>query len=114
MEEKETDLNLLRRIEKNPNYTQRKLSSEMVISLGKVNYCLRRLIDKGLIKVHNFHNSKNKRAYAYLLTPRGIEEKGRLTYHFLQRNIDEYDQLKKEILNLKKGLYKGKDNDSLR
>jgi EPS-associated MarR family transcriptional regulator len=104
MKEKETDLNLLRRIEKNPNYTQRKLSSEMVISLGKVNYCLRRLIEKGWIKVYDFHNSKNKRAYAYLLTPRGIEEKARLTYHFLKRNIAEYDQLKKEF-------DKGKDND---
>jgi len=114
MKEKETDLNLLRRIEKNPNYTQRKLSSEMVISLGKVNYCLHRLIEKGWVKVHNFHNSENKSAYVYLLTPKGIEEKARLTYHFLQRKIDEYDQLKKEIINLKNEYAKGKDNDSSR
>ena len=114
MKETETELNLLRRIEINPNYTQRKLSSDMVISLGKVNYCLRRLTEKGWVKVHNFHNSKNKSAYVYLLTPKGIEEKGRLTYHFLQRKIDEYDQLKKEITNLKNEFDKGKDNDSFR
>jgi EPS-associated MarR family transcriptional regulator len=114
MKEKETDLNLLRRIEKNPNYTQRKLSSDMVISLGKVNYCLRRLTEKGWVKVYNFHNSKNKRAYVYLLTPKGIEEKARLTYHFLQRKIDEYDQLKKEITHLKNEFDKGKGNDSFR
>jgi len=109
MKEKETDLNLLRRIEKNPNYTQRKLSSEMVISLGKVNYCLRRLVEKGWIKVNNFHNSENKGAYAYLLTPKGIEEKGRLTYHFLQSKVNEYNHLKEEIKNLKKEVGKGND-----
>ena len=112
MKETETELNLLRRIEINPNYTQRKLSSDMVISLGKVNYCLRRLTEKGWVKVHNFHNSENKRAYVYLLTPKGIEEKGRLTYHFLQRKIDEYDQLKKEIKKLEKEV--GRDDDSVR
>ena len=114
MKETETELNLLRRIERNPNYTQRKLSSDMVISLGKVNYCLRRLTEKGLVKVHNFHNSKNKSAYIYLLTPKGIEEKSRLTYYFLQSKINEYDQLKKEIVNLKNEFNKGKDSDSSR
>jgi len=69
MKETETELNLLRRIERNPSYTQRKLSSDMVISLGKVNYCLRRLTEKGWVKVHNFHNSKNKSAYVYLFSP---------------------------------------------
>ena len=112
MEEKETDFNLLRRIEKNPNYTQRKLSTEMVISLGKVNYCLRRLIEKGWVKVHNFNNSENKSAYVYLLTPKGIEEKSKLTYHFLQRAMNEYDQLKKEINNLKKKV--DRNDDSVR
>ena len=114
MKEIETELNLLRRIEKNPNYTQRKLSSDMVISLGKVNYCLRRLTEKGWVKVHNFHNSENKRAYVYLLTPKGIEEKSRLTYYFLQSKMHEYDQLKKEILHLKNEYGKGKDNGSVR
>jgi len=112
MKDKETDLNLLRRIEKNPNYTQRKLSSDMVISLGKVNYCLRRLIEKGWVKVHNFHNSENKSAYIYLVTPKGIEEKGKLTYHFLQSKMHEYDQLKKEIKKLKKEV--SRDDDSVR
>ena len=114
MKETETELNLLRRIERNPNYTQRKLSSDMVISLGKVNYCLRRLTEKGWVKVHNFHNSKNKSAYVYLLTPKGIEEKSRLTYYFLQSKMHEYDQLKKEILHLKNEYGKGKDNGSVR
>jgi len=110
MKDKETDLNLLRRIEKNPNYTQRKLSSDMVISLGKVNYCLRGLIEKGWIKIHNFNKSDNKSAYVYLLTPKGIEGKARLTYHFLQSKIHEYGQLKKEIINLKKEVDKGDDS----
>jgi len=110
MKEKETDLNLLRRIAKNPNYTQRKLSSDMVISLGKVNYCMRRLVEKGWVKIHNFNNSENKSAYAYLLTPKGIEGKARLTYHFLQRKKVEYDQLKKEITNLKKEVHNSDDS----
>jgi EPS-associated MarR family transcriptional regulator len=112
MKEKETDLNLLRRIEKNPNYTQRKLSSDMFISLGKVNYCLRRLIEKGWVKVHNFNNSENKSTYVYLLTPKGIEGKGKLTYRFLQRKMQEYDELREEIKNLKKEVVK--DDDSIR
>ena len=110
MKKKETDFNLLSRIEKNPNYTQRKLSTDMVISLGKVNYCMRRLIEKGWVKAHNFNNNENKSAYVYLLTPKGIDEKARLTYHFLQRKMDEYDQLKKEITSLKKEV--NKDNGS--
>ena len=72
------------------------------MSLGKVNYCLRRLIEKGWVKVNNFSKSENKRAYVYLLTPKGIEEKSKLTYHFLQRAMDDYDRLKTEIKNLNK------------
>ena len=69
----------------------------MGISLGKVNYCLKGLMEKGIIKAHNFKNSNNKLAYAYLLTPKGIEEKTRITTRYLKRRLKEYEDLKQEI-----------------
>jgi len=100
--DQETDLHLLNRIEKNPQYTQRKLSSDIGVSLGKVNYCLKKLIGKGWVKVQNFSYSSNKVAYIYLLTPKGVEQKTKLTYHFLQAKMFEYDQLKEEIIGLQR------------
>ncbi len=101
MNQKDIHLDLLRKLEENPEYTQRELSQEMGVSLGKVNYCMKKLTEKGLIKIQNFKRNKNKLGYAYLLTPKGIEEKSRLTFSFLKRKIIEYEILKKEINELK-------------
>ena len=101
LNQKDIRLDLLRKLESNPEYTQRDLSKEMGVSLGKVNYCIRKLTEKGLIKITNFKQNPNKVGYAYLLTPQGIEEKSRLTFAFLKRKIIEYEILKKEIIALK-------------
>ena len=100
MNNQDIRLDLLRRIELNPECTQRELSKEMGVSLGKVNYCIRKLTEKGLVKITNFKHSQNKMGYAYLLTPSGIEEKSRLTFSFLKRKLIEYEVLKKEIAQL--------------
>ena len=97
MNRKDIQLDLLRKLESNPEYTQRKLSQEMGVSLGKVNYCMKKLIERGWIKLSNFSHNPNKMGYAYLLTSQGIEEKSRLTFSFLKRKIVEYEILKKEI-----------------
>jgi EPS-associated MarR family transcriptional regulator len=88
---------LLKLLGPNPQLSQRELARELDMSLGKVNYCLRALMDKGWIKAANFKNSRNKIAYMYLLTPRGLEAKARLTTRFLQIKIREYEALKVEI-----------------
>ena len=97
MNKRDIHLDLLRKLESNPEYTQRELSREMGVSLGKVNYCMKKLTEKGLIKLTNFTHNPNKMGYAYLLTPSGIEEKSRLTFSFLKRKTAEYEILKKEI-----------------
>ena len=101
MNKRDIRLDLLRRLESNPQYTQRELSQEMGVSLGKVNYCMKKLTEKGLIKLTNFTHNPNKMGYAYLLTPSGIEEKSRLTFSFLKRKVIEYEILKIEINELK-------------
>jgi len=101
MNKQDIRLDLLRSLESNPKFTQRELSQMMGVSLGKVNYCMKKLIEKGLIKLINFTNNPNKGGYAYLLTPKGIEEKSRLTFFFLKRKITEYELLQKEIVQLK-------------
>jgi EPS-associated MarR family transcriptional regulator len=88
---------LLRLLEPNPSLSQREVARELGISLGKVNYCLKALMSKGLIKASNFKNSRNKTAYMYLLTPRGLEEKARVTRRFLQIKMQEYEALREEI-----------------
>ncbi len=98
----ENHLRLLRLIEAKPDLSQRDLSRELGMSLGKVNYCLNALVDKGLVKVDNFRNNDNKLSYAYLLTPRGIKSKALITAHFLQRKMAEYESLKIEIAELKR------------
>jgi EPS-associated MarR family transcriptional regulator len=92
---------LLKALEGNPNLSQRDLAKRLGISLGKVNYCLNALVEKGCLKVNNFRNSGNKLAYAYFLTPKGVEEKARITVHFLQRKMHEYEQLRAEIEELR-------------
>jgi len=88
---------LLKLIEKRPEISQRELAAELGLSLGKVNYCLKSFISKGLVKVNNFRRSDNKLAYAYLLTPRGVEEKARVTLRFFRRIEVEYEILKQEV-----------------
>jgi EPS-associated MarR family transcriptional regulator len=91
---------ILKRLEENPEISQRELAGDLGISLGRVNYCVQALIEKGLVKANNFRNSKNKKGYAYLLTPRGIEEKAKITVEFLKVKIAEHEALKKEIKTL--------------
>ena len=89
--------NIIRKISKDSNISQREISTELGISLGKVNYCLRALKEKGFIKIKNFRKSKNKMKYFYVLTPKGISEKTKITIRFMKQKIREYDELKKEI-----------------
>jgi EPS-associated MarR family transcriptional regulator len=88
---------ILKLLEADPQASQRRIADELGISLGRVNYCLKALVDKGLVKVNNFRNNANKRAYLYLLTPRGIEEKATVTVRFLRVKLDEYENLKREL-----------------
>ena len=92
---------LLKLIEAEPHLSQRDIAQKMGVSLGKTNYCLKALIDKGFVKFQNFYNNKKKSAYIYFLTPKGIEEKTEVTYRFLKRKINEYESIKLEIENLK-------------
>ncbi len=97
---------LLDVIAANPEITQRELSDELGLSLGKTNFVLKALIDRGLVKVENFKRSNNKMGYAYLLTPQGVSEKVKITKRFLARKMAEFDQLKAEIENLQEEVSK--------
>jgi|TARA_Y100000741_G_C18025958_1_gene466297 EPS-associated MarR family transcriptional regulator len=97
MEKDQDFLNLLRKINSRPNASQRELASELGFSLGKLNYCLRALKNKGHIKIENFKKNKNKLNYFYVLTPRGFTEKTKLTINFMKRKMAEYDELKREL-----------------
>jgi EPS-associated MarR family transcriptional regulator len=88
---------ILRILEAEPEISQRELARELGISLGKANYCLQGLMEKGLVKANNFKNSNNKKAYMYLLTRKGITEKARATTRFLERKVMEYEALQREI-----------------
>ena len=92
---------ILKRLEADPELSQRELAGELGISLGRVNFCVQALIEKGLIKAKNFRNSKNKKGYAYLLTPRGIEEKAKMTVQFLKIKLAEHEALTREISALR-------------
>ena len=93
------NLNLLRKIKSKPNATQRELAEDLGFSLGKLNYCLNALIEKGLVKIKNFKNNPKKFNYAYILTPRGIMKKTKLTINFMKRKMQEYEELKSEVEN---------------
>ncbi len=97
----EIDLKLLKLLEENPTLSQRQLADRLGVSLGKNNYCLKALKEKGLVKWGNFSNNPNKLQYMHLLTPKGISQKLSLTIHFLERKQAEYEQLKLEIASLK-------------
>jgi EPS-associated MarR family transcriptional regulator len=96
----DTHYYVLRLVESRPEISQRELAAELGVSLGKANYCLKALIDKGWVKARNFKNSNSKWSYAYLLTPKGIQQKTRITARFLNRKMAEYEALKKEIADL--------------
>ena len=102
MQNEQDYLNLLRKIKKKPESSQRELAGQLGFSLGKLNYCLKALKRKGLIKINNFKKNPNKFNYIYVLTPKGISERTKLTLNFMNRKMQEYDELKKE---LKKKLY---------
>ena len=89
--------NLLRKIQKIPQASQRMLAKELGFSLGKLNYCLKALKQKGFIKIKNFKSNPNKINYIYVLTPKGISIKTKLTINFMKRKMSEYDELKSEI-----------------
>ena len=95
--EQEIHLKILRHLKENPHVNQRELARELGVSLGKANYCLQALIEKGFVKAQNFRNAANKRAYLYVLTPEGLEAKIRISMVFLKRKTEEYEELKREI-----------------
>jgi len=99
--QEDTFFRVMRILQENPDLTQRELAEQLGISVGGLNYCLKALMEKGLVKMNNFANSKNKFGYVYVLTPSGIAEKAALTRRFLQRKMSEYEVLKLEIEALK-------------
>ena len=96
-ENNEDNLQILRKIYKKPETSQRELAKELKFSLGKLNYCLKALNQKGLIKIDNFKKNRNKINYFYILTPKGINYRVKLTLKFMEKKMKEYDDLKKEI-----------------
>ena len=99
--DKKDHFEILRKIEQNPNSSQRKLAEELGFSLGKLNYCLKALKNKGLVKIENFTKNPNKINYIYVLTPKGFSEKTKLTVNFMKTKMKEYDELKAELKKAK-------------
>ena len=99
MNNKQDYLNVMRKITNKPEASQRELAEELGFSLGKLNYCLKELKKKGLIKLKNFKKNNKKINYIYILTPSGISAKTKLTFNFMQRKMQEYEELKKELKN---------------
>jgi EPS-associated MarR family transcriptional regulator len=102
--QEDTNFRVMRLLEENPDLTQRELAEKLGISVGGLNYCLKALMQKGLVKMRNFAHSKNKFGYVYMLTPSGMAEKAAITQRFLRRKIEEYESLKAEIDALKQDL----------
>lgn len=99
--DEELSYKVIKIIEDNPEISQRQLAKVLGISLGKTNFCVKALIERGIIKARNFKNSHNKMAYAYFLTPKGINTKAKITVNFLNRKLKEFDELKEEIESLR-------------
>ena len=97
MKDNPDQFNVLRKIKSKPNSSQRALASELGFSLGKLNYCLKALKEKGLIKIKNFQKNPNKLGYVYILTPKGVSVRTKLTLNFMKRKMKEYDELAKEL-----------------
>lgn len=93
---------ILKLLESNPGASQRDIARELGVSLGRVNFCLQALVEKGLIKANNFRNSTTRQTYLYLLTPKGIQEKAKVTVRFLKVKLDEYETLKREVAQLQR------------
>ena len=93
---------ILKLLESNPGASQRDIARELGVSLGRVNYCLQALIEKGLVKANNFRNSTTRQTYLYLLTPKGLQEKAKVTVRFLKVKLDEYETLKQEVAQLQR------------
>lgn len=107
----ETHYKILKLLQEDPHISQRALAEVLGVSLGKTNYCLKALIRRGLVKARNFRNSNNKAAYAYFLTPMGMEEKAKVTARFLKRKMAEYEMLREEIKNLRREVGAGRSNN---
>ena len=93
---------ILKLLESNPSASQRDIARELGVSLGRVNFCLQALVEKGLIKANNFRNSTTRQTYLYLLTPKGMQEKAKVTVRFLKVKLDEYETLKREVTQLQR------------
>ena len=104
---------VLKLLDDNPELTQRQLAKALGISLGKVNFCLKALIEKGMIKAGNFKNSQNKQAYAYLLTPKGVEAKARLAVAFLRAKVTQHQALQREIEQLRQEVAEIKEDGGI-
>ena len=100
MKNNQDHFSVLRKIKNKPKSTQRELAEELGFSLGKLNYCLKSLRSKGLLKINNFKRNPNKINYIYVLTPRGIAEKSKLTLRFMKRKMKEYEELKKDLKDI--------------
>jgi len=110
----ETAYKLLKLVQEDPNISQREIARELGISLGKANYCLKSVIEKGWVKARNFYNSTNKKGYAYLLTTEGIKEKASVTFRFLKYKMREYEALEAEIAQIRNEAERiRKDGDTL-
>lgn len=110
----EIHLQVLRAVESCPGLTQRELANELGVSLGKAHYCMKALVDKGLVKMGNFSHNQKKLDYAYLLTPSGIKSKAMLTAHFLERKAAEYAILKSELEKHEKDIKKVEQDSNIR
>ena len=99
---KQDILNILRQVSKDSNISQRNMAKKLNMSIGKLNYCLKELQKKGLVKIKNFKTHPNKIGYAYLLTPKGILEKTKITINFMKRKMEEYEELREELEKSKK------------
>ena len=97
MNDNQDHFNVLRKVKNKPESSQRELAEDLGFSLGKINYCLKALKNKGLIKIKNFKKNPNKLNYVYILTPKGVSAKTKLTLNFMKRKMNEYDELRKEI-----------------
>jgi EPS-associated MarR family transcriptional regulator len=109
--QEDTRFRVMRMLQENPDITQRELADRLGISVGGLNYCLRALMEKGLVKMQNFATSKNKFGYVYVLTPGGVAEKAAITQRFLRRKLDEYEALRTEIDTLRHELEEGSAKD---
>jgi EPS-associated MarR family transcriptional regulator len=107
-----TQYKIYKLLEDNPHISQRELARQLGVSLGKANYCLKGLVEKGMIKASRFSNNKNKLVYLYLLTPKGIEHKAKVTLRYLKRRMQEYDEIREEIARLKEEVGRGNSGEN--